>query len=102
MRTPLHLLPAMRDVGEVIRVHWFGAIIIGLLAGWIAGKLMRGAGFGIVVDIVLGLVGAVIGQWIFDRLGIVAAGGIGFLVMATIGAIILVGAAHLLHGPAHS
>jgi uncharacterized membrane protein YeaQ/YmgE (transglycosylase-associated protein family) len=85
-----------------MRVHLFGAIIIGLLAGWIAGKLMRGQGFGILADIVLGLVGAVIGQWIFDRLGIVVVGGLGFLVMATIGAIILVGAAHMIRGTSHA
>ena len=79
-------------------MHLFGAIIIGLLAGWIAGKLMRGRGYGIIADIALGLIGAVIGNWIFSRLGIVTGGRLGFLAMATIGALILVGAAHLLGG----
>jgi uncharacterized membrane protein YeaQ/YmgE (transglycosylase-associated protein family) len=76
-------------------LHPFGAIIIGLIAGWIAGKLMRGRGYGIITDIVLGLIGAVIGNWIFTRLGIEASGRLGFLAMATVGAVILVGAAHL-------
>jgi uncharacterized membrane protein YeaQ/YmgE (transglycosylase-associated protein family) len=82
-----------------MRVHLLGAIIIGLVAGWLAGKLMRGQGYGAIADIVLGLIGAVIGQWLFGRLGIVVYGGIGFLAMATVGAVILIGAAHILHGP---
>jgi uncharacterized membrane protein YeaQ/YmgE (transglycosylase-associated protein family) len=76
-------------------LHPLGAVIIGLIAGWIAGKLMRGRGYGIIADIVLGLIGAIIGNWIFTRLGIAAGGHIGFLAMATVGAVILVGAAHL-------
>jgi len=86
----------------MMRVHLFGAIIIGLIAGWLAGKLIRGQGYGLLADIVLGLIGAVVGQWIFDRLGIIAYGRIGFLAMATIGAIILIGGAHLLRGAVHS
>ncbi len=74
-----------------------GVLIIGLIAGWLAGKLMRGSGYGIVADLLLGLVGAVIGSWLFRQLGIVAVGSIGFLAMATIGALVLVAATHLLH-----
>jgi uncharacterized membrane protein YeaQ/YmgE (transglycosylase-associated protein family) len=77
-------------------VHPLGAIIIGLLAGWIAGKLMRGRGYGIIADIILGLIGAIIGSWLFGQLGIRTSGHLGFLAMATVGAVILVGAAHLL------
>jgi uncharacterized membrane protein YeaQ/YmgE (transglycosylase-associated protein family) len=77
-------------------VHPLGAIITGLIAGWIAGKLMRGRGYGIIADIVLGLIGAIIGNWIFTRLGIQTTGRLGFLAMATVGAVLLVGAAHLL------
>ena len=51
-------------------------LIIGLIAGWLAGILMRGSGYGIVIDILLGLIGAVIGGWIFGALGIVAIGGV--------------------------
>jgi len=72
-------------------------IIVGLIAGWLAGKLMRGEGYGFLADIALGLVGAVIGSWIFSALGVAVHGGVAFLAMATIGAIILVGAAHLVH-----
>ena len=73
-----------------------GTLIIGLVAGWLAGMLMRGSGYRIFVDILLGLIGAVIGRWIFSALGILAFGTIGYLAMATVGALALVGATHLL------
>jgi uncharacterized membrane protein YeaQ/YmgE (transglycosylase-associated protein family) len=76
-----------------------GAIIIGLIAGWLTGKLMRGEGYGLFADILLGLVGAVIGSWIFNALGIVAYGRIGFLAMALVGAIVLVSIVHLIRSP---
>jgi uncharacterized membrane protein YeaQ/YmgE (transglycosylase-associated protein family) len=72
-----------------------GTLIIGLIAGWLAGILMRGSGYGIFVDILLGLIGAVIGRWIFSALGIVAFGTTGYLAMSTVGALALVGATHL-------
>ncbi len=77
-------------------VIWW--IIIGLLAGWLAGTLARGRGFGCVTNVVLGLVGAVIGGWIFQRLGIVAFGFWGSLAAATVGAILLVAIARLFAG----
>jgi uncharacterized membrane protein YeaQ/YmgE (transglycosylase-associated protein family) len=73
-----------------------GAIITGLIAGWLTGKLMKGEGYGIFADILLGLVGAVIGSWIFSALGIFVYGTIGFLAMATVGAIVLVSIVHLV------
>jgi uncharacterized membrane protein YeaQ/YmgE (transglycosylase-associated protein family) len=75
------------------------AIIIGLIAGWLTGKLMSGGGYGIFADIVLGLVGAVIGSWIFNSLGIVVNGSLGYLAMATVGAVVLVGLVHLIRSP---
>jgi uncharacterized membrane protein YeaQ/YmgE (transglycosylase-associated protein family) len=75
------------------------AIIIGLIAGWLTGKLMSGGGYGIFADIVLGLVGAVIGSWIFNSLGIVVNGSLGYLAMATVGAVVLVGIVHLVRSP---
>ena len=66
-------------------------IIVGLIAGWAAGKIMRGAGYGPVIDIVLGMVGAVVGGWIFNALGIYPGGGIlGSIVVAIIGAMLLI------------
>lgn len=73
-------------------------IIIGLIAGWIAGTVSRGRGFGCLVDIILGLIGAVIGGWIFSRLGIITWGFWGSLAAATVGAVILVAIARLFAG----
>ena len=73
-------------------------IVIGLLAGWIAGHLTRGRGFGCVVDVILGLIGAVIGGWIFTRLGIATLGFWGSLAAATVGAVLLVAIARLFAG----
>jgi uncharacterized membrane protein YeaQ/YmgE (transglycosylase-associated protein family) len=73
-----------------------GVLIIGLIAGWLAGKLVHGRGYGVVADMLLGLVGAVIGSWLFEQMGIHTAGTLGFLAMATVGALVLVGAAHLV------
>ena len=75
-----------------------GWIIIGLLAGWIAGHITRGRGFGCLVDVVLGLIGAVVGGWIFTKLGIVAWGFWGSLAAATVGAVVLVAIARLFAG----
>ena len=69
-------------------VYW---IVVGLVAGWLAGQVMKGGGYGVVVDILLGLVGGVIGGWVFGLLGIGAGGGmIGSIVVAFVGAVILV------------
>jgi len=70
-------------------------ILVGLIAGWLAGKIARGRGFGCITDIILGIVGSFIGGWIFTKLNI---GGAGFwysLAAATLGAVILVAIAHL-------
>jgi uncharacterized membrane protein YeaQ/YmgE (transglycosylase-associated protein family) len=85
-----------RTGGKLVEI--IGVLIIGLIAGWLAGKLLRGSGYGLIVDILLGLVGAVIGSWLFRELGIEATGTVGFLAMATIGALVLVGSIHLLRG----
>ncbi|HXO45611.1 MAG TPA: GlsB/YeaQ/YmgE family stress response membrane protein [Candidatus Cybelea sp.] len=77
---------------------FIGWIIIGLLAGWIAGHITRGRGFGCAVDIVLGLVGAVVGGWIFTKLGIEAWGFWGSLLAATVGAVVLVAIARIFAG----
>jgi uncharacterized membrane protein YeaQ/YmgE (transglycosylase-associated protein family) len=63
--------------------------IVGLIAGFLAGKVMKGGGFGIVMDIVIGIVGAIIGGWVFGLLGIYAGGLIGSIVVAFVGACIL-------------
>ncbi|HBG59012.1 MAG TPA: GlsB/YeaQ/YmgE family stress response membrane protein [Porphyromonadaceae bacterium] len=68
---------------------WIWWIIIGAVAGWLAGKLMRGGGFGFLVNLLVGIAGGVIGGWVFGLLGITAGGVIGSLVTALVGAILL-------------
>ena len=73
-------------------------IFIGLIAGWLAGKVSRGHGFGCVANILIGLVGAVLGGWIFLKLGILGGGMIYSIAAATLGAVILVTIARLFSG----
>jgi uncharacterized membrane protein YeaQ/YmgE (transglycosylase-associated protein family) len=75
-----------------------GWIIIGLIAGWLAGKISRGEGYGCVADIILGLVGSLLGGWIFTRLGIFGGGFLFSLAAATLGAVIVVSIVHLIAG----
>lgn len=71
-----------------IAMYWLWTIIIGFLAGWLAGKIFRGKGFGVVVDILLGIVGALLGGQLFALIGLAAFGLIGRLVVALVGALI--------------
>jgi len=74
-----------------------GWILIGLLAGWLAGVISRGRGFGCIANLLLGLIGAILGGWIFRQLNI-AAGRRGFLfslAAATVGSVLLVAVARL-------
>jgi len=66
---------------------WF--LIIGAVAGWLAGKIMKGKGFGLLGNLLVGIVGAVIGGFLFNVVGLVAYGLIGSLIMALVGAIVL-------------
>jgi uncharacterized membrane protein YeaQ/YmgE (transglycosylase-associated protein family) len=64
--------------------------IVGLIAGFLAGKVMKGGGFGVLMDIVIGIVGAMLGGWLFGLVGISAGGGlIGSIIVAFVGACIL-------------
>lgn len=68
-------------------ILWF--LIIGGVAGWIAGEMVRGHGFGILGNVVVGIVGAVVGGLLFDFVGVGSYGLLGSLTMAVIGAVIL-------------
>src|SRR6185436_4421591 len=57
---------------------WF--LLIGLIAGWLAGKVMRGGGYGVVGDMIVGVIGALIGGWLFGQLGIAAGGLLGAII----------------------
>lgn len=64
-------------------------LAIGALAGWLAGKFMKGAGFGLLGNIVVGILGAIVGGFLFGLIGISAGGLIGSIVTATVGAVLL-------------
>jgi uncharacterized membrane protein YeaQ/YmgE (transglycosylase-associated protein family) len=66
------------------------AILIGALAGWLAGKIMKGGGFGALLNIILGIVGGAVGNWLFGTLGIhVSSGILGDLITGVIGAVVI-------------
>ena len=62
---------------------WY--IIIGIVAGFLAGKIMRGGGFGLVINLLLGILGGVLGGWVFALFGLAASGLIGSLITSTVG-----------------
>ena len=65
-------------------------IIVGIVAGWLAGRVMEGGGFGLIGDLVVGLVGAFIGDWLLPRLGIhLGVGMVALILNAFIGAVVL-------------
>src|SRR5215472_11147657 len=64
-------------------------LLIGAVAGWLAGLIMKGGGFGLIGNIVVGVIGSLIGGWLFGLLGFGAGGLIGSIIVAVIGAIIL-------------
>lgn len=72
---------------------------VGLIAGWATGKLMRGAGYGVLMDIILGIVGAVVGGWIMRSLGFAGQGGMVYTILVAIGgAVVLTAIVRLITG----
>lgn len=65
-------------------------LIVGAIAGWLAGKIMKGAGFGLLFNIILGIIGAFVGNWLFGQLGIaVPANTLGAILKAVAGAVVV-------------
>ena len=74
-------------------------IVVGLVAGWLAGKLVRGTGYGLIGDIIIGIIGAFIASWLFPKLGIaLGTGWIREILNSTIGAVILLIVLRLIRG----
>jgi uncharacterized membrane protein YeaQ/YmgE (transglycosylase-associated protein family) len=69
--------------------HLLLFLVIGVAAGFLAGKIMRGAGYGLVGDLIVGVIGSFIGVWLFGLLGIAAGGILGLLVASVVGALLL-------------
>ena len=77
-------------------MHILLFLVIGLIAGWLAGVIMKGSGYGVVGDIIIGILGALIGGHVLGWFGVVTYGLIGSLISALIGALILIFAIRLL------
>jgi uncharacterized membrane protein YeaQ/YmgE (transglycosylase-associated protein family) len=74
-------------------------LLVGLIAGWLAGEIVAGGGFGLIGDIAIGIVGAFIGSWLLPHLGIRIGGGlVNMIIVATIGAVVLLILLSLLRG----
>ncbi len=91
MRAKAQPLAGAGHWGEIMGVEslivW---LIIGAIAGWLAGMVVKGGGFGLIGDIIVGIIGAVIAGWLLPQIGIVIGGGIiGAIINAFIGAVIL-------------
>ena len=72
-----------------MEIIWF--LIVGLVAGWLAGVLVKGGGYGLVGDMVVGILGALLGGYLFGSLGGAVGGGLlGSIVVATLGAVFLI------------
>jgi uncharacterized membrane protein YeaQ/YmgE (transglycosylase-associated protein family) len=72
-------------------------VLVGLIAGWAAGKIMKGSGYGVLMDIVLGIVGAIVGGWVMRILGFYTSGElIPSILVAILGAVIVVALARML------
>ena len=81
-------------------MHLLWWIIVGLIAGWVTGKIMRGSGYGAFMDIVIGIVGAIVGGWIMRAVGFRGQGGMVYTILVAIGgAVILTWLYRLIFAP---
>jgi uncharacterized membrane protein YeaQ/YmgE (transglycosylase-associated protein family) len=65
-------------------------LVVGVVAGWLAGQLVRGTGYGLIGDLIIGIIGAYIGTWLLPQLNIhIGSGIVGAIISATIGAVLL-------------
>ena len=77
-------------------------LFVGLIAGWLAGKIVRGTGFGIIGDLLVGIVGAFIGGWLLPRFGLhLGVGIVAAIINATVGAIVLLLVVRLVRGSSY-
>jgi uncharacterized membrane protein YeaQ/YmgE (transglycosylase-associated protein family) len=83
--------PAGEDTAMPLEpISLIALLLVGAVAGWLAGQIVRGYGFGLIGNIVVGIIGAVVGAWLLPMVGLVIGGGmIGWIINATLGAVIL-------------
>ena len=86
----LHLAQLMGGGDKLSGQELLIILVVGLIAGWLAGQIVRGTGFGLLADIAIGIVGALIGAWLLPQLGIhLGSGIVAAIISATIGALLL-------------
>jgi uncharacterized membrane protein YeaQ/YmgE (transglycosylase-associated protein family) len=73
--------------GSMFYLVW--VVLVGILAGWLAGQITKGRGFGVLGDLIVGILGSLLGSFLFGLIGIFASGLLGRLIMSVIGAIVL-------------
>jgi uncharacterized membrane protein YeaQ/YmgE (transglycosylase-associated protein family) len=74
-------------------------LVVGIVAGWLAGKVVRGAGFGLIGDLLVGIAGAFVAAWLFPRLGVrIGTGIVSEIIFSALGAIILLLVVRLIRG----
>ena len=78
-------------------IVWF--LLIGLAAGWLASQIMKGGSSSLITDLIMGVIGAILGGCLFGLLGLAATGLIGSLVTATVGAIVLIAGLRMINRP---
>ena len=87
--------PSMHMSGESLLV----IVVVGVIAGWLAGQIVQGTGFGLVGDFVIGIIGAFIGSWLLPQLNVhIGAGIVAAIANATVGALILLILLRAVHG----
>ena len=78
-------------------MHLLGFLILGAIVGWLAGKIMSGHGYGIIWDVILGIVGSFVGGFVFSLIfGTAPAGLVMSFIVALIGAVVVVGIVHMI------
>lgn len=80
---------------HIMNIVWF--LLVGLIAGWLAGVLVRGRGYGVFADIIIGILGAMVGGFLFGLLGLSARGTLGSIIMAVIGAVVFLAIVKAIH-----
>ena len=96
LATGAGIMCAVREDGTSdMDIIWF--LIIGLVAGWLAGVLVKGRGFGLLGDLLVGIVGALIGGFLFNAVGLATFNVVGRLIAATVGAVVLLFIIKIIH-----
>lgn len=70
-------------------MHWLWVILIGLVAGYLGSRIVRGSGSGLILNLVIGLIGALLGGWLFGLFGLGTSNLVGTLITATVGSVVL-------------